>query len=84
MNIVAILAAAASIGLGTNDAIWPAVTPQYYDHTGDLACSVRGAYFKGDFISAADDIGAKGPHKFVLRRRFAVKSAPVEASANSS
>ena len=69
---------------------WPDVKPEYYDHSKDPACRVVGAYFKGKFISALDDVSGQGKsgRKFMLRRRFTLKSAPLEAwlqgSADSS
>ena len=63
---------------------WPDVTPQFYDAANDPACSVRGAYFKGRFVSAAADAearasGADPAPKYRLRRRFALKTAPADA-----
>ncbi len=63
---------------------WPDVTPQFYDASGDPACSVEGAYFRGRFISAAADAaarasGADPAPKYRLRRRFTLKAKPVDA-----
>lgn len=59
---------------------WPEVEPKYYDHASDPAFTVKGAYFKGGFISAAADAaGRKGGGKFQLRRRFTLKGAPSDA-----
>ena len=60
---------------------WPDVKPEYYDHAQDPACRIVGAYFKGKFISALDDVSGRGKNgrKFLLRRRFSLKSAPSEA-----
>ena len=69
---------------------WTDVKPEYYDHSKDPACRVVGAYFKGKFVSALDDVSGQGKsgRKFMLRRRFCLKSAPLEAwlqgSADSS
>ena len=60
---------------------WPDVKPEYYDHSKDPACRVVGAYFKGKFVSALDDVSGQGKsgRKFMLRRRFDLKSVPAEA-----
>ena len=57
---------------------WPDLEPKYYDHAGDPACTMTGAYFKGKFISAAADAKQPGG-KFLLRRRFELKAAPADA-----
>ncbi len=38
---------------------WPDVTPRFYDAANDPACSVRGPYFGGRFVSAAADAEAR-------------------------
>ena len=58
---------------------WPDVEPKHYDHTRDPAFRMSGAYFKGSFISAADDAARKGGGRFLLRRRFDLKTAPADA-----
>lgn len=63
---------------------WPDVTPQFYDDANDPACSVRGPYFGGRFVSAGADAearanGADPAPKYRLRRRFALKAAPADA-----
>lgn len=58
--------------------VWPAVRTQYYDYRRDPSYEIKGAYFKGAFVSAADDDG-KGRRRFSLRRRFSIPSRPVAA-----
>ena len=64
---------------------WPEVEPQYYDHAADPACTVKGPYFTGHFVSAADDklttgrINHEKLRTYHLRRAFTLKEKPVEA-----
>lgn len=62
-----------------DDSDWPSVGPEYYDVRGDSGFQVKGPYFRGGFISAADDVGAVGTNRFLLRRTFTLKAKPVEA-----
>ncbi len=58
---------------------WPEVEPKYYNHADDPAFTVKGAYFKGRFVSAAADAAGKKSGRFQLRRRFSLKGAPSDA-----
>ena len=88
MAMAAVFAAAAAMAgpawEGKLDAPeWPDVTPHFYDAANDPACSVRGPYFGGRFVSAAADAegragGADPEPKYRLRRRFALKAAPAD------
>ena len=90
MAVAAVCAAAAAMGAGPawegklDAPEWPDVTPHFYDAANDPACSVRGPYFGGRFISAAADaegraVGADPAPKYRLRRRFELKAAPADA-----
>ena len=58
---------------------WPDVVPQYRDLRTLPACQVRGAYFRGSFVTAADDKGGKPGRCYFLRRTFSLKQKPVAA-----
>ena len=58
---------------------WPDVTPRYLDCAQNPGCRVRGAYFRGAFLSAADDTGTGGSRRYFLRRTFTLKEKPVSA-----
>ncbi|MCQ2391295.1 MAG: hypothetical protein MJ240_07710 [Kiritimatiellae bacterium] len=65
---------------GLDAPIWPALEPRYYDAAHDPACTMKGKFYRGDFISAADDqCGHNGLQKFSLRRVFMLKDKPVDA-----
>lgn len=57
---------------------WPDLEPHYYDHAHDPACKMTGEFFKGSFVSAAADAKQPGG-KFLLRRRFDLKTVPADA-----
>ena len=59
--------------------VWPDVTPRYFDCAQNTGCQVRGTYFRGSFLSAADDKGASGSRRYFLRRVFALREMPVSA-----
>lgn len=65
---------------GLDAPFWPKLTPASYDAARDPACTVKGKFYLGDFISAAEDRGgADGLRKFKVRRFFTLKEKPVEA-----
>ena len=64
--------------------VWPSVTPECYECSHDPACQVRGPYFGGRFISAADDVDTRNMYdrrqrRFFLRRTITLKSKPTVA-----
>ena len=65
---------------GLDAPIWPPLKPQYYDAARDPACTAKGKFYLGDFISAAADRGGhNGLRKFHLRRVFTLRQKPVDA-----
>ena len=58
---------------------WPSVVPHCYDYDRDPASRMKGAYFKGLFVSASADNGGKANARYRVRRRFNVREKPVEA-----
>ena len=58
--------------------VWPDVTPECLNAEATPACSMRGAYFKGGVVSAADDDGTL-KKTYRLRRKFTLKAKPTAA-----
>ena len=57
---------------------WPKRTPGFYDEAATVFESVRGASFRGSFVSARADVPDGKDGEFRLRRRFVLKAVPSE------
>ena len=87
LSLLALCAAGPSVGAlgeplqhnGLLDApVWSDVTTTFYDTKSDPACTMRGSYFHGRFITAAGDTG-RNRRRYLLRRRFTLRENAVEA-----
>lgn len=58
---------------------WPDVRVEYYDSAKDPMCAMKGAYFRGGYVSAKADVADARASRFFLRRNFTLDQSVAEA-----